>query len=379
MKNKKAMVTTSLSWMIMTIIGAFFIIFGYSIIQNYQDIEEEKFSLELQSTLNHIFTLIGQSTGSEANSLQKLNTIFQDRRVEMFCREGIPTLSIDGDENPNAQFLKNYPVFMTEIDQEKADLSYVAVENFDMPFRITPLLGIVSKKNLYVIDESNEELVEIYREKFNRYSAFNELNVKFVDLSQQSNVQTLLDEVEDQNLNSISFLTNTQYREDYLEGFLDEISYYGTHIQIDYNEFTIDEQTHAEGTIFYVASTKDNFEKKNFSYIDWNKQLSLPTMALFSKPEVFECSYSILKEAINQTYLYYEIKAKELQEISTNKQHCRDDISKPEQKIKYSTIENELYNARFDETFINLKNYNYLDSLINKHNNIIRDSCIYLY
>ena len=380
MKASKGMVTTSLSWMIMAIIGTFFIAFGYSIVQDYQDVEEEKFRLELESTLNHIFTLIGQSTGSETNSLQKLNTIFKDRSVEMFCREGIPTLSIDGNENPNTQFLKNYPVYMTKIEQTKTEESYVAVQNFDLPFRVTPLLGIVSKRNLYVIDTSNEEIAEIFRDKFSQYSSFNELNVKFVNFGNDDELNTLKSEVEDQNLNSISFLSEKEnFGTSHLDQFFEDISIYGTYIQITYNDFSINEEQHAYGNISYVASTQEDFSEKEFSYIDWNGQLSLPTMALFSKPEIFDCSYTILQNSINQTYHYYEKKAQELQEVSGEDQHCRDDISQAEQEFKYERLEDTLNRARNSETFINLQDYSVITELIQNHNSVVSDSCIYLY
>lgn len=379
-QNKRAMVTTSLSWMIMAIIGVFFIVFAYSVINNYQNIEEEKFSLELQSTLNHVFTLIGQSTGSETNSLQKLNTIFQDRRVEMFCREGQPSLAIDGKENPNSDVLANYPTFMSVIEQRKVDESYIAVENFNLPFRATPLLGIVSKKNLFVIDTSNEELADIFREKFNEFSSFNELSVEFVDFSDNSEINTLQEDVQEQNLNSISFLSSED--EDYsdtINRFLDEISFYGTSIKVDYEEFLIDDSPHYNGTIRFANST-EGVDSQKYSFIDWRaEQFALPTMALFSKPESFECSYSILQEAINQSYYYYQLKSQELENFSQNNQHCREDIGTYEQQLKYQRINETLYEARQSETFINFKNTNLLEDLISNHNSIVEDSCIYLY
>lgn len=373
-----AMVTTSLSWMIMVIIGAFFIIFGYSIVQNYQDIEEEKFDLRLQLALNHIFTLIGQSTGSEASSLQKLNNIFENKEVTIYCREQLPTLSIDNKENPNSQFLKNYPVYMTHIEQEKVEQSYVAVQNFDLPFRITPLLAIVSKRNLYVIDSSNEDFAQKFRDKFSRYSAFNELNFEFVDFSQHEELDTLLQRVKEENLNSISLISDSSYDDSHLDQFLDEVPFYGTYIQVNSEEFTVRDQTHENGTITYINATDSSMSlPQTYNYIDWNEAFALPTMALFSKPEVFDCSYLILQDTINQTYYYYQKKAEELKNIETKV--CRSDVSLLDQKRRYEDVEKALNDTRYDETFMNLKDIFSLDTLITRHNAVVDESCVYLY
>ncbi len=378
MNSKVAMVTTSLSWMIMVIIGAFFIIFGYSIVQNYQDIEEEKFDLRLQLALNHIFTLIGQSTGSESSSLQKLNTIFENREVTIYCREQIPTLVVDGNENPNSQFLKNYPVYMTQIEQEKVEESYVAVQNFDLPFRISPLLAIVSKRNLYVIDESDEEFAQKFRDKFSRYSAFNELNFEFVDFTKNEELDTLLQRVKEENLNSMSLISDSSYQDSYLDNFLEELPFYGVYIQINSQDFQVRDQTHQNGTITYINATQTSMQlPKSYSYIDWNEIFALPTMALFSKPETFDCSYLILQDTINQTFYYYQKKAEELKGLQTPV--CRSDISLQDQKRRYEDLEKALNDSRHDETFMNLEDTSSLDTLIMRHNAVVDESCVYLY
>jgi hypothetical protein len=64
--------------------------------------------------------------------------------VEILCNDGIPLLSINGDIDPNNDYLQSYPTFMTYVKQGKIDNTYLVIESYRLPFKITNLLGIVS-------------------------------------------------------------------------------------------------------------------------------------------------------------------------------------------------------------------------------------------
>ena len=288
--NKKGDITVSLSWVFMIVIGVFFIILAYNIVGKYMANEEIKYQIELKNTLRTIFNDFGRTTGTEKNSLAKLGNIFRDSEVEIICSDGIPILSINDNYDANNEYLRSYPTFMTYINQKDVDFSYMAVTNFKMPFKITNMLAIVSRKNLIVIDSSSDIGEKLY-EKFEKTS-YNDLNYIYEDFNTLNQAQFIGNHVRKYNLNSIVFVTDL---DSYFNITISEIKERSYLLEID--QTSID-----NGIIKYTDQDSNTYE---FIYIDWDQSLSLVSMAVFSSPHTFECSYEQLIASIENSYDFY--------------------------------------------------------------------------
>jgi len=151
MQNKKASITVSFSWVFMIIIGTSFLLLSYNVIAKYKTNEDAKVEIEIKQALRNILNNIGRTTGIEENSLQPIKNLFRNTKVELLCLDDIPILSLNGKLDANNEFLKNNPTFMTYIEQGKVEESYIGVESFNAPFKVSNLLAIISKKKPHSI------------------------------------------------------------------------------------------------------------------------------------------------------------------------------------------------------------------------------------
>lgn len=290
MRYKKGSMEISMSWVFMIIVGTFFVVFSYNVIHKYYENEEAKFLVELNNNLRNIMNNVGRTAGIEENSLEPLGSIFQDSRVKIMCNDNMPILSINDNLDTNNQYLNNYPTFMTYIEQEKIDYTYLAVESFRVPFKTTNTLAFVSKKNLIVFDKESEISKKLVKKfKDSSYSDLSYMVVNFDSLSTMENIKN-------DNLNSVIFVSD------------ETRNMYGANLQ-DYDfeayHVKINENTNNYGTIKYIDKDSNT---KTFKYIDFDESLNMITMAIFSSPETFECSYNLMVESMEPIFDYYILK-----------------------------------------------------------------------
>ena len=318
--------------------------------------------------MRNIFNNIGRTSGIEENSLELIKYIFREKELDLSCESSFPILSIDGVLDPNNDFLKNYPTFMTHIQGGKTDDIYLAVESFRMPFKITNLLGIVSKRHKIYLNDTSTDLTEKIIDKFERGS-YRGLNIEEFEIS---NFDAINDEVEMLNLNSIVLVSSSEYTNQ-LDNINLEHAYY---IQI-----TEGVGGH-NGTITYT--NKDGIDSE-FEYLDYDESMSLVTMAMFSTPDVFNCSYNILLNSVGNIYDFYINKTNYLLDLSESEWICSQGLGSllAQQKqyylnllINLDNIKNEVITNKFSNS--GLLYAKLLDLGINTEA-IETYSCVYVY
>ena len=350
---KKSSITLSMSWIFMIIVGVFFLLVAYNIIDKYRSIEEDKYNLNLKWQLREIFNNVGRTSGIEETKLNPLSVLFQNKKIEILCYEGVPILSIDGNLDSNNDFLQNYPTFMTLIDQGKKDNSYLAVESFRIPFKTTNTMAIISKKNLIVFDsnsKSSRQLVDKFRK-----SSYSKLNF-FVEDLETFNQDVFLNTIVDKGYNSVFFVSDVGIN--FNDSILDSVGSLAFHVAFN-------ETGSKTGQIIYTLS---NLTQKKFNYIDWDESQTLQTMAIFSTPDVFSCSYNLVLKNTKETFKFYIKKAQILSNISKTKWVCSAGLgSKSAQSVNYDDLQEKI-NKTLD--FIKNENFNKPNDLLNLLNNI---------
>lgn len=328
-KSKLAAITVSLSWVFMIIIGTFFLMLAGNIVSKYQNNEELKTKIEIENTLRNVFNQYARTSGIEENSLAPLKYIFKNTKVELLCAEGIPVLSMNDDVDTNNNYISTYPTFMTYIEHGRVDKAYMAVESFRMPFKITNTLALLSNRNLVVID-SNSNFGEKLFQKFKK-TAYSELNYEYIDFSDLSTFADTY--VKDKNLNSIVFVTDES----------ESFSLTLANLNPDAYLVKIDEQTSQYGTIHYQdKEPKDYF----FNYYDYDESLTLQTMAVFSNPLTFNCSYNLLFNSLDKVYDFYINKTQYY--IKQDYTICNPSITKSGRNYYYEEMLNTLLEIKED-------------------------------
>ncbi len=373
--SKKANTMISLSWVFMIIIGGFFLILTYNIIGKYQDNEEAKYDIELRQSFRGILNNVGRTEGIEENSLKPLGNIFKNKEVEIICNDDIPILSINSNLDSENEFLRNYPTFMTKISEGTISNSYLAVESFRIPFKTTNLLAIVSKKNLIVFD-SNSQISQKLALKFEKGS-YRDLNYMFVNF-ETFDPNELEEKIKEMNIQTINFVSDESINLN--SEFLDNLNSIVYHIKIDDKD--------GYGAINYYLN---NELIKTFNYVDFDESLSLATMATFSNPQTFECSYKSVIDNSIETYNFYISKTDVLIEESKTKKICsstlvRDndpDIEGSQQTTLYTSFKILLEQTKDlieNERFNNPENLNNLIKQIDSKTKQLESfSCAYVY
>ncbi|MFW5704258.1 MAG: hypothetical protein ACOCXG_00300 [Nanoarchaeota archaeon] len=335
--SSKASITVSFSWVFMIIVGTLFIVLAYNVVSKYQEIEQQKYDFELRGVLRQAFSEIGQDEGISTSSLTPLEGVFANREVEIICEGGFSILSIDGNLDANNDYLQNFPAFMTFIDEGKISSTYLAVESFKMPFKITNAMGIVSTKNLIVFDENSETAVKLAR-KFERGS-YDSLN--YVVRNFGTELAGIGTEIDGKGITSVVFVTDSGSEGEvvdaqgipersYVVAFEDTPKGKGSYGFIEF--FNVED----------LSSSPPSQSLDKYGYVDFDGSLSIQTMAVFSSPEVFDCSYDLMLSHIENVYSYYELKAQNFADSSDNL--CN--LDSAEQKIRYSDLKTSLEKAK---------------------------------
>lgn len=371
--TRRGAVTVSLSWVFMIVIGAFFLLFAYTIIDTYTENEERLFQLQLEQSLQSVFQLVGRSSGLEENSFDSLQGLLSEREVDLLCTDSFALLSIDGSLDSTNQFLQNYPTLMTRMDLGSADESFLAVENFRMPFKITNLLGIVSKKNLVVID-LEAEFSDLLLDRLDK-SSFRELNYIGENFS---SLATFPSRVENRALDSIVFVSDEN-----LTSFpFDEYDEQVILLQVERENQHVGSLTFQEESGF----------SRSYPYVDFRGDLSIVSMAMLSDSESFSCAYALLEDSLVPVSRFYLEKAEFLHNKSKSELLCSSSVLIPgasgtdeflQQSIRYELVRDSLealHNTLSTEALNNSSQvYNLAFDLNEKHNGLKSANCELVY
>jgi hypothetical protein len=386
-KSKKADIQISLSWLFMIIIGTFFIYIAYNIIGTYSENEETKYYIEVKSALSNVLIKAGQTIGYEENYIQPIDTFFKDSRVEIICNQGLPLLFINDKIDDNVDFLKNIPSFMTTIEEGSVSFTYLAVENFRAPFKVTNMMGIVSKKNLIVFD-SNSDVTSILLEKFSESSYRDSLNYRERNFSSIKSL-TYNNLIKDENLKSIMFVSDNgvSFGSDFDLDKLNVDSYHlqvsGSGVDFKYGELNYTDRALDESIFSYVDFRDDVFD---------SKPLAMITMAVFSRPSTYECGQNLVIESTKSIFDFYINKAKYLEKVAEDVQVCSNewvykdssgDIDGTYQVEKYKAVRNKIREGRdeiVDHRFNNsTKLYGIIEKIQVLSQELSDGSCVMIY
>lgn len=361
-KKKIASISVSFSWVFMIIVGTVFLVMAYNIVGKYRAIEEQKYEFELKNAMRNVFNKIGQDDGITEQSLTPLGNIFADKEITFVCEQGFTFLSIDGELDNSNNFLENYPVFATKIGARDVSNTYIAVESFKLPFKITNMMALVSDKNMIIFDK-NAEISKKLVKKFDRRSysnlnyAVKEINSIYWSELQEFNLDSIIIVTDKSNVNSVSNLNNFNLEHVYIIG--------------------IEENENGKGKLQYYDKSKTPIESE-YNYIDYDDSGSLQTMAIFSSPSVFDCSYKMINNAAQNAYEFYSQKAIKYSQLTTPA--CKT-IEISEQKIKY-----EEFSKKLNEAKTTLENNGQVNKFMEKLTNLESFSeqmadfgCLYLY
>ena len=378
-KIKRGSITISFSWVFMIIVGAFFLYLAYNIIDNYQDIENQKLELELQAAFRSDLATVGKSTGREQNSLRPLTLPFTGS-LEVTCIGGeIPALNIDGRIDANNQYLRDYPVFMNYLTQDRVSSTFIIVENYALPFSITPLLSIVSTKNLLIFDNQSDIWFN-FRKKLEDESSYSSLSFTSYDFD---SLGTLGDDLSGRAIDTITFISDEGRELDIDLGSFREKA---QHIQVNQTSTAREYQT---GKIIF---TKNNFnsDPKIFNFTEGREgTMSIQMMAILSSPDTFECSYSLLFNQLVSSYNFYIQKTQIMSEKASNL--CSARALNPSQnyirvKQKLEDVKGEILSYQDEDTgeITMFKNPEMLKQLLLKLDSIYADrieqfNCRYVY
>lgn len=321
--NKKADLDVSMSWIFMIIVGTVFLVLAYLIVDKYFENENQKYELELKQSLRSILNNAGRTTGIEENSIKNAGNLFNGKSAEVRCINSFPILWIDEGKitDTQNQFTQNSPIFMSKIGPSKSENVYIAVESYRLPFKITNMVAITTNKNLIVFDK-NSNITKKYLYKFNKGS-YKNLNY-IADYNFDSDFQSIVNYAKDKNLDSIVFVSDKKTPIDPVK--LNQIKVFLYQVQIEENG------TKGEyGSIYYID---DKAQRSNYNYIDYDNSLGIITMAIFSTPETFKCSYDQILNNIPQVYSFYILKTTFLYNISKNNSVCSSSL------INYGSVDN---------------------------------------
>jgi hypothetical protein len=146
----------------------------------------------------------------------------------------------------------------------------------------------------------------------------------------------------------------------------------------------------------YNGYGKINYYKEeniinSFNYVNFDESYSLVTMALFSNPQTYECSYKSIIDNSIDSYSFYISKTKVLIEESKTKKICSatlvrnsdPTIESSQQTALYNNFKNKLEETKnliVAERFNNTENLNNLIKQIDTDTKQLESfSCAYVY
>ena len=255
---------------------------------------------------------------------------------------------------------------MTYIEQGKIDKTYLAVESYKLPFKITTMLALVSKKNLIVLDNSSLITKKILN-KFN-VGSFRELNYVTKDFSTLNSKD--VSNINDKSYNSVMFVSD-----------------YGKNLPINMEDINARaywlKANVSNPQIDNITYQIKNGSRYNFNFIDFDKKLSLLTMAIFSSPSVFGCSYNKIINSTIPVYSYYVKKCDYLENLSNYSKVCSDSVNTNTEYLFYKDEKKRLNSVIKNIEENNGKDVNSLLENVTSVQDIELElekfSCIYVY
>jgi hypothetical protein len=362
--NKKGATMTAFSWVFMIIVGGFMLLLAYNLIGKYIEIQDAKYEYELRNGLREAFSSVGQDEGIAENSLVPVSEIFMDKNVEITCEGSFLFLSVDGNLIDN-DYIRSYPMYSNKISSsELSDNVFLAVETFKMPFKITNLVALVSKKNAIIFDKESIVAREIAK-KFER-SSYGNLNYAVEDLDTMS-----WSRIQDYGYDTVTVVSDRD-----ISSISSIFSGYGADVNI-----LIIKKNNKWGTLQYFDKNRNQVSEE-FNYVDFTETMSIPTMAIFSSPQTFACSHEILENSIKDVYDYYSSKADFfINDIyDEGKAYCNV-ISGGEQVVVYDDLKEKLDSTIFEDNIFSnpgtlVQSLENLDLIFT---NSEQYGCVYLY
>ena len=343
-KSKKGITTTVFSWVFMTIIGGILMISVYSILSTYWTIEQENNNLEFAKALTNTLNIRAQSLSVSSATVFNTIPLMGNLNANLQCIEGEFTrLSIDNSEiiyEPLNEYLDNFPFVMPPIERELPQNIFLVLENFNFPMSITPVIAIVPRSHIIVINRTQPTTNQLFTRTLDTRRSYQQLSFISWDLEDrnQNEMRTYLQSL---NPSSIVFLDfNEDFIENYISTEFSRVRYPVYHIKSEFIkapsfiDFT-NSQRIIQGTFMYTYSNnQEDFsitnqnnpnEPKLFKFYDMNDEISIFMFSLFSTPSNFECAYNSLIQRSEFTYQLSKNKINIILEdpITTNQTYCQ--------------------------------------------------------
>ncbi len=355
MKDKKGNVNVSFSWVLVTIIGVFFLLTSSSLIQKYKEYKDREFEIEFKEYLEDIFKKVTENVDVSENKLFLVEDIFQDRTIDVSCQEGMIYLIVDDIFDQNNDLLKSNPVFTKKYVVDKGEDVYIGTQTYKLPFLVTNFFIITTFKNFIIFDSSSEEIEDLI-ENF-KDSSFSELNYDIKNFSEISDLVSLVNnKIDEQNLKQVTIITDKDVNID----------------NIDVNTYILNYTFEKDENFILVNLTyKDQSgSEKHFKFIDYGDDFAISKSAIFSSPENFECANQMIDNILKITYDFKLDYSSYLFKI-TNENICTDNH-------KYFFIKNEL-----NDSINNIDNKevfkNHLKDIEKENNELIEKGCLPVY
>lgn len=376
--NTSAMATTTFAWIFMTIVGGVLIMFTYSIVQGYWEVEEQSNRLEFSKALTNSLNVIARN--ALVNNAINSDTfpLLSQKEAYLVCIESEFTrLNLDGREiayEPLNTYLDTYPVFMPPLNEEEPGDLFIVIEEFNFPMSIIPLVGIIPTHHIVIINQTSvmSNIVKRVEEDQSVYSQF---SIFYYDSSNDFDIY--LDEIENYNPSSITFVDFNSSRIPTIHSrfYQKDFDVYAINVEFvsgllpSYIQPSNDDGA-VLGTLKYVYSNKEeNFKitdqtsspknPKNFRFVGLDDDLSLVLFSFFSSPSNFDCAFNSLEKAAKLRFEYIQNKIEiiQLDETVLNTTYCDGSkLSSPVLASYYSFIDQSFEDLYLDDEH-NFLNY----------------------
>lgn len=401
--NKKAITTTTFSWMFMIIIGGILIMFTYSILQGYWAVEKETQDLEFAKALTHTFHIKAQSLGVQSATVFDTFEILSQKDVELQCiSQEFLRFNIDNKDvnyEPLNIYLDSFSIFMPHLVDEETNSLFIIQEDFNFPQAITPLIAIVPKHHIIVVNKSSE-MYEIVKKTLSTKKSYKQLS--FIIYDELQTPELFLDSLKEYNPSSIQFVNFDSSFLFYLNRYDNNNEIEISHINIDFQLLPSylnpsNERKEVSGQIQYTYSNQkkdysltnqENSSKisKSFTFYGVNDETSLILFSLFSSPNTFECSYNNL---IKRVGFNYEISKHKISQILQEKNNlnatfCKSNLNSQILQNFYEVLNesfHKLYTNQTHNVFTqnNMNTFLEISLLEEVHKELKKESCELIY
>ncbi|MCH8519487.1 MAG: hypothetical protein LAT82_01905 [Nanoarchaeota archaeon] len=404
--SKKGITTTVFSWVFMTIIGGVLMISIYSILNTYWTIEQENNNLEFAKALTNTLNVRAQSLSVSSATVFNTIPLMGNKDANLQCIGGEFTrLSIDGREliyEPLNEYLDIYPFIMPPINNELPQNIYLILENFNFPMSISPMIAVVPKSHIIIINQSNGPTYSLFQGILNTRRSYQQLSFITWDLENGLTESEMRTQIDTLNPSSVVFLDfNENFIEEYINTQFSRERIPVYHIKSNFQKMpsTIDLTNTGrivEGSFSYTYSNHQSDylitnqlnedEPKIFRFYDTNDEITIFMFSLFSTPSNFECAYNSL---IQRSEFVYELSKNKIEiilqdPISTNETYCQSFLPSSSINNFYQSIYfsiDQLYTNRTHNLFTTSMSSPYLiiDSIDNNQLNLNSHSCQLIY